>query len=611
MTAPVASLVDRARRSPQAVAIGTWVLLAVPVVVALVAQRRDPWFPIADLAQSELRVRDVGGAHTPLMGLAGRIGSYADAGSHPGPLSFWLLAPVYRLLGSTAFAFQAATSTLHLVAFALALWVAARRGGATLVVAVGAGLALLARYYGALVLFEGWNPYLPVSWWITFLLALWAVVDDDLVALPVLVLAGSICAQTHLPYLGLVGGLVGLLVATGAVAWWRGRPAEEAERRRRVRWVGGSALLGLLLWAPPLVEQVTGTGNLGKVADQLRHPEDAPAGAGAGLRALARNLDPASLLGGHLDITRTTSDGSVVLGLLFVLAWGLTVLLAVRLGDRRLLRWHAVGGAALALGALSATKISGVLWFYLFLWVRGLVVVLGLAGAATVVPAVRRWRPDARPLLASVPAIAVVALLASVAVATVRAEDGVRSEPRLTAKLGVLVGQTTTALEAPDAVGGGRDGRYVVRWVDPLTIGSQGIGLVNELERRGFDVGVDAGFGPGAVRYRVVDPAEVTGVVQLVVGPAIADWDARPDARQVAYVDDRTDAQRAEYARLDRSIRERLLDRGLDELAREWGTNLFTTALRPDVPADIAEDMFQVLAIGGPAAVYLLDAPAT
>ncbi len=67
-----------------------------PLAVAVIAQRNAHWHPVFDLAMTELRVRDVGGSHTPLIGLQGRIG---PTGSHPGPLSFYLLAPVYRLLG--------------------------------------------------------------------------------------------------------------------------------------------------------------------------------------------------------------------------------------------------------------------------------------------------------------------------------------------------------------------------------------------------------------------------------------------------------------------------------------------------------------------------------
>jgi hypothetical protein len=73
-------------------------VLAVPLVIATVAVRSPRWYPLIDLAQIEMRVRDVGLDHPPLVGLGGRIfAGDGTQGSHPGPLSFYLLAPVYRL----------------------------------------------------------------------------------------------------------------------------------------------------------------------------------------------------------------------------------------------------------------------------------------------------------------------------------------------------------------------------------------------------------------------------------------------------------------------------------------------------------------------------------
>ena len=79
-------------------------VVSVPLLVSLIALTRRHWYPVLDLAMTEFRVRDVGGRHTPLIGLPGRIGNFPEQGSHPGPLSFYLLAPTYRLLGSTSWA---------------------------------------------------------------------------------------------------------------------------------------------------------------------------------------------------------------------------------------------------------------------------------------------------------------------------------------------------------------------------------------------------------------------------------------------------------------------------------------------------------------------------
>ncbi|MEI2422374.1 hypothetical protein V6O07_18990, partial [Arthrospira platensis SPKY2] len=76
-------------------------LTSLPLIVAIIVLRWRPWYPVLDLAMTEFRVRDVGSRRTPLIGLPGRIGNFPDQGSHPGPISFYLLAPFYRIGGSS------------------------------------------------------------------------------------------------------------------------------------------------------------------------------------------------------------------------------------------------------------------------------------------------------------------------------------------------------------------------------------------------------------------------------------------------------------------------------------------------------------------------------
>ena len=54
-----------------------------------------------------------------------------------------------------------------------------------------------------------------------------------------------------------------------------------------------------------------------------------------------------------------------------------------------------------------------------------------------------------------------------------------------------VVGPTAEALDRGRVPGGGRAGRYLVTWTDPIAIGTQGFGLISELERRGFHVGAE------------------------------------------------------------------------------------------------------------------------
>ncbi|HEY4333210.1 MAG TPA: hypothetical protein VGM78_11595, partial [Ilumatobacteraceae bacterium] len=183
-------------------------VVCVPLVVALVALTRTHWSPVLDLAMTELRVRDVGTRHTPLIGLPGRIGTIPDQGSHPGPLSFYLLAPIYRLLGQTSWSLELGTVVIHVAATVLVLVLAYRRGGRRLCIAAAVLMALVLRGYGANVLTQPWNPYLPVIPWLLALFAVWSLLEGDAMALLPFVVAGTLCAQTHVPYLALIGGMI-------------------------------------------------------------------------------------------------------------------------------------------------------------------------------------------------------------------------------------------------------------------------------------------------------------------------------------------------------------------------------------------------------------------
>ena len=110
------------------------------MIVAVVRLHGRPWHPVLDLAMTEFRVRDVFTGHTPLIGLPGRIGTYPAQGSHPGPLSFYLLAPTYRALGQSSWSMEVGTVLIHLLAIGTGLWLMVRRLGWA---GLAAGAALL------------------------------------------------------------------------------------------------------------------------------------------------------------------------------------------------------------------------------------------------------------------------------------------------------------------------------------------------------------------------------------------------------------------------------------------------------------------------------------
>ncbi len=375
---------DTGRRQPLVI-LAVLAVLCVPLAVAVAVLHGPRRYPLLDLAQTELRVRDVGGSHTPLVGLAGRIQAYGQQGSHPGPLSFLALWPIYKVFGSSSWALQVASVALHALAMGGILAVAHRRGGVRLTLAFGAVLAVLLHGYGTGVFVEPWNPYMPVLWWLLFLLAVWSVLCGDLPMLPVAVFAGSFCMQTHISYLGLVGGIAALTVLAVA-AWAIPHGDHRPGLRRLLAWTGGSAALGLLLWVPPMIDQATNDpGNASMIVENFRHSSDDPIGLSRGVELIAVHLNLWRLLTGEL-----ATSGSVIPAGLLLAAWAAAVVVAWRLRDQALLRLHAVAGAALVLGVISASQILGELWYYLALWAWGIASLLVVATVWTFAAAYAR-----------------------------------------------------------------------------------------------------------------------------------------------------------------------------------------------------------------------------
>lgn len=602
--------------SGRLVVLGVIAALVVPLAVAAVALRRPEWFPVLDLAMTELRVRDVGGPHTPLIGLPGRIGDFPDQGSHPGPLSFYALAPVYRALGSSTWALLVSTLVVNAVALTAAVLIAYRRGGWRLTLAVGVLLALLVRGYGIDTVSEPWNPNLPLLWWMVALLAVWSVLCRDVALLPVAVVAASMCAQTHVPYLGLSLGLAALVA--GAL-FWQWRLATADHRRRIVRWAAVAVTAGVVLWLPPLLDQATRTpGNFSMLWDHFTTPPEEPVGLGSGVRLLLLHLDVWSFVTGGTQaagsLVRASSDpeGSIAAGLVVFAVWAVASATAWRVRGtdregRALVSLHLLVGSGLVLGAFSMGRIFGKVWYYLMLWAWGVTALLILAVVWTAVRvAASRLSPAARsPMSAIGPAALAVTLGILATTLVVRAVEVPPPAPRLSATLGELVGPTAAALDDGVGAATGREGRYVVRWSDAFYIGSQGYGLVNELERRGFDVGVPEPWRVPVTAHRVRPPAEATAQVHMATGFWIDRWRAVPDAVEVARHDPRTPAQRAEFERIRRQVLTDLEEAGLDDVAPLVDGNLFGATLDPRLPDETRERMERMLHLGLPAAVFL------
>jgi hypothetical protein len=582
-------------------------VLVVPMLVALVALRTPPWHPILDMAQTEIRVRDVGTTASPLIGLPGRIGEFGNQGSHPGPLSFWALAPAYRLFGATSWALQVASVALQSAALAAIAWIAYRRGGLRLVLGVAAVTALLLRAYGAGTLTEAWNPHLPLLFWVVLMLAVWSVISDDLAMLPVAVFAGSFCAQTHVPYLGLSVGL--LAFAVGMAAWRAYRRKDRDARHRFLRWLLIATGVGVIVWLLPVLQQFGDRGNFTLIWETFRDPTEAMVGPRRGIEALLVDLNPWTLLTEHVaERPQTATSGSILPGVVVLAAWAVSIGAALRLRHRPLLRLDLVLAVALALAVVSTSRIFGVLWFYLVLWAWGIQALILLAiGWTTVVALTRRLDGSARDrVLGAATAGAATVVLVVTTVFAIDAASSDSPNARLSRTLGEIARSTATALASGSAPGGGRDGRYAVTWDDPVSIGAPGWGLMNELDRRGFEVGVPLRYEGGAPPDQVMEPDEPTAEVHVVVGSGIETWKALPGVEEVARYDPRTPAERAEYEQLRARAVADLERAGLSDLVRQLKANqLNAVAGDPRVPERTRERLVRLHDLGLPTVVFV------
>lgn len=595
----------------------------IPLAVALTVLRQPRWYPLLDLAQTELRVRDVGGGHPPLVGLAGRIQGFGKQGSHPGPISFWALWPFYKLFGSSSWALQAASASLNLLAMTVSVWIAHRRGGRTAALVCALTLAVLVRSYGADKLTEAWNPYMPMLWWVVVLLAVWSVLCDDLAMLPVATFAATFCMQTHIPYAGLVGGVGLFTVAAVAVTVFLRRrgdsddrdPDQAATRAQVVRWGLGSLVLLLLLWIPPIIDQLTNDpGNLSLIKETFTNSEDDAVGLrGYTLRLWLAHLNPGTLISGTSGGNAQATASNLLPGVGLLAAWAAAVVVAWHTQARELLRLHLVVGVALVLGLISISRILGFVWYYLLLWAWGTTALLLAATAWTFVVAF--WQRSASDTSKSSAARARQLLIAPLAVSLVAVSawftyDAAHTEVPAAVEsrtLRHLVPDTVAALQQGDGVGGGEDGRYLLDWgSDEASIGSQGFGFLLALERAGLDVGAPEFHSTGAVEHRVLAPADATAVVHYVVGPGgIESWRDTPDATEVAYYEPRTDEQVARFDELHDEVVADYRAADLDDLATRLDGNLLATAMDERTPPDVLPKIQEMLSLGLPAAVFV------
>lgn len=335
--------------------------LAVPIAVAGVRAARRGWLPVGDDGLSATRAQDVLTSQQPLLGTWSSASQWiGDQVNHPGPLQFEVLALPVRLFGpgaGTALGTAATNVACVLVADLLALRVAGRAGA----LALAASTAVLLWSFGSELLFDPWSQYAPLLPFLLVLVGTWAAGAGHHRGLVAAVVAGSFALQTHLSYVLLVPGLVGL-ATVGHLLALRRSPAPE--RRGRLLALAVATALALALWSPVLVDEVAGEGNLSALLNARDAEPPATPGLGDGLQATGAvvALPPFWLPSGWgdptFDVAGEGQPRGLVLGALAAVVGACAVLgeRARRRGDRTVAAGLATAVAGIALCALSASR---------------------------------------------------------------------------------------------------------------------------------------------------------------------------------------------------------------------------------------------------------------
>jgi len=588
------------------VVVRRWLMVVavVPFVVMAVVQRRPRWVPVLDQATIEMLVRDVGTADIPMTGTYGRFPVDGLQASHPGPFGWYLLWPIYRLLGSTSFALTVAYVTMHALAVIVLIWVVSRRRRTGVLLLFAVAAMVLARGYGTFVLSQVWNPHLPVLWWLAFACTAWGVLCGDRFLLPVMTAIGALCVQTHVSYLGPVA-VVGVIAVVGTVVdGWR----HPELRSAAWRWLGFAAAVGVVLWLPPIYDQVAhDDGNLGLLWTYFTSGENVGVGWGQGVELLSVHLDPWRMVVGHFWGDRQSDIGampmgSVVPGILMAAVWVGSAGVSLRLGDRDLVRFHAITAAALAAGVVSISRVVPPTWYWVMFWGWGLSMMVLVAVVWTGAVLASRYSPEFPFVVAARVAAAAVMLTAAVVFIAETATGPRLGDYGRGQALGQLLPPTLAALESdPRLVD--HVGPYRVNWSDPVWLGVQGFALINELERAGFDVGTELHWLPEVRSKRVLAEGGASASIRLVGGIFIDQLRADPSAIELAYYDARTATERGEYEEARSDLIVRLRATGQTELIREVDSNTWALK-RDDLDAEIKNLADELIELGVAQAIF-------
>ena len=499
-------------------------LAAVVATFAWKAATLD-WKAAGDLSVIRLRALDVGTSNTPLVGPYSRF-----QWNHPGPSLSFAFAPWVRLFGSSGVGILIGAFVVNLAAMFGAAWVA-RRSSKVLFFLTSIVLAAFVLLAQSGELFNPWNPFVVVLPLFAALIAAWATFRGDRVAAVVLVIAASFAIQGHIGAAPL--GVLALLIGGGGLLYAIVRSQGE-ERRDFVTTSLIAVGVMFVCWIPPLLDQLFGTGNLGRLVE-FQFTDTQPS---AGLRFA---LDQVTRLltfppGREVGFLGVVGNGPVVPWMAIVLLAATVV--AWKKGWHDRLQLALVAWLSVAVTGLAISGIKGIPFQYVFRWSWAMVLVVWIACAWVGVSLllelapVRRWFTAGASLVLA--GLLGALLLFGVSFRTVQGWDEQLRlyEPLMQPTLDVLQ-------EAPKPV-------MVVTYLG-LADGT----VANELLARGDELGLDLRRTPELTfifgSKRSVDPADAKSELVLATRGEYEQYRNDPRFTLIAHFDPFTAEERVEY----------------------------------------------------------------
>jgi hypothetical protein len=514
--------------------------VVVTIAIALVGALLGGWQPVGDEAVIAVRSFDTFSTNPPLLGAATTLSVAAgEAVSHPGPLQFWLLAPFVQVFGPQGVLIG--TSLLNIAWVVAIVAVAWRQAGPWFALLSATLVAVLASALGGVMLRDPYNPWTAVLPMVLCAFLCWSAISGVRWALPGLVAVASVAAQAHVSFLLVaVAPVVAAMVAVVARAVRDRRRLDVADWRRERRglaWsIGASAVVGLICWTGPLVDQFTRTGNLGKLLAANGSDNEHLGYNYAKVRLLEMFQWPPDWLDRpgthfwyHLSAWDYTTSLATLAALVALGVWG------YRTGERRLAQLVVVAVVALAASFYTTSRIvtEGAAYLNvsnrLNLFSSAMVAWLALVWGIILV-ARWAWRGRRSAPVSSwvAPVLAVAAVVLAVALVPRALEDVAVADDPQSGYMGAAVYFADVIAEQPG------NGPYVLDQGNVLVEEAVAAALIAQLEARGVDVHI-----PDHLLYRLGWHRQVTGdeigTIVLSTGPRGAE--AGPGVEPLAVFD--------------------------------------------------------------------------